>query len=539
MPTTDLLIIGGGIAGCAAALAAADAGLDVTVVTNSKAVKEGSNTAWAQGGIVYTGVGDSPDLLARDIHDAGAGICWEPAVRQLAELGPKLVKSILIDRCATPFDADEAGEPHRTEEAAHSVPRILHVGDYTGTAIARHLGQEVTATGGVRVLTNATSVDLILRGYHTESPTDIYGRPRCLGAYILDQTTGEVEPWVAGETLLATGGLGQVFLHTTNPRLSRGDGLAMAYRAGARVIQLEYVQFHPTAFYHQLAPRYLLTEALRGEGARLIDGDGHEFMPKYHELAALAPRDVVARGIHEEMLRRGEPCMYLDITHRDTAWLHDRFPKITAFLKDWGLDLGKDPIPVVPAAHYACGGVSVDLEGRTNVTGLRAAGEVTCTGVHGANRLASTSLLEGLVWGWRAGQSVAGCRAENPVPPIAEILPWRLEREEVDPALIQQDWMTIRQTMWNYVGLVRTTRRMNRALKILRGLQFDIETFYRRAELTDELIGLRNGAQAAIAITHQALRNRTSRGTHYRVDDDPRMEVRPQFTPQAVSGTNG
>lgn len=523
MPSCDLLIIGSGVAGCAAALAAADAGLDVVLATNAASPEKGSNTSWAQGGIIFEGLSDSPEKLAADIHAAGHGVCEPGAVRHLAEQGPRLVEELLIRRLETPFDRRDDGSLDLTEEGAHSEPRIIHVGDHTGEAIARALGRAVEAHPRVRLLANATAVDLVMTAHHTLDPVDIYQPPRCLGCYILDQATGVVEPWTARETVLATGGLGQIFLHTTNPKRSRGDGLAMAYRAGARVINLEYIQFHPTAFYHPLAPRFLVSESLRGEGAHLVDASGRRFMPAHHPDGELASRDLVARAIHEEMLASGAPCMYLDISHKDAGWVRRRFPLIHEYLLKWDIDLAEEPVPIVPAAHYACGGVAVDRAGRTNIGGLRAVGEVSCTGVHGANRLASTSLLEGLLWGYGAGEDIARRAEDAPVPDLAAILPWSLESEEIDPALIKQDWMTIKQTMWNYVGLVRTGRRMNRALRILRELQFEIESFYRRAAMTDELVGLRNGAQTALAVTHSAIRNRASRGGHYRTDStDPR-----------------
>ncbi|MDK2970808.1 MAG: L-aspartate oxidase [Candidatus Sumerlaeota bacterium] len=518
MNESDVLIIGSGVAGCSAALTAADAGLNVTLLTNAAKAEKGSNTSWAQGGIIHTGPEDSPDLLVKDVLAAGDSVVWEPAARILAEEGPRRVAEILIERCRIPFDKQASGELDLTEEGAHSVPRIIHVGDHTGQAIAEGLAAEVARTPGITVIPNVTAVDLILNSYHTDDPTDVYRPVRCLGAYVLDQKTGEVKPFVARETILATGGLGQIYLHTTNPKRSRGDGLAMAYRAGARVINLEYVQFHPTAFYHRMAPRFLISESLRGEGARLINADGQEFAHKYHELGALASRDVVARAIHEEMLQTGEPCMFLDITHKNAEWVRSRFPLIHEFLLGWDIDITKEPIPVTPAAHYSCGGVAVDENGRTSINGLRAVGEVSCTGLHGANRLASTSLLEGLVWGTRAAHDIVKTAGAIRLANQASITPWKMETEEVDPALIKQDWMTIKQTMWNYVGLVRSNRRMHRALRILRGLQFDVETFYRRAALTDDMIGLRNGAQTALALIHAALRNRTSRGSHYRVD---------------------
>jgi L-aspartate oxidase len=518
MQESDILIIGVGAAGCACALRAADLGLSVTLITSSNEPEKGSNTSWAQGGIIYRSPDDDPALLAKDIQRAGVGICLDEAVDLLARRGPEIVRELLIERCKVPFDRSEDGQLDFTEEAAHSRQRIIHVEDATGRAIAQHLVNEVRKHPNIRLITNAIGIDLIMRGLHTVEPKDSYLRPRCLGAYILLEGTNEIVPLVARETVLATGGLGQIYLHTTNPRSARGDGLAMAYRAGARVINLEYVQFHPTALYHRLAPRFLLSESMRGEGARLVDRQGREFMPKYHELGALAPRDVVARGIQQEMVDQGEDCMYLDITDKNPDWVKARFPLIYTTCLKYGIDISKDPVPVVPAAHYSCGGVSVDLLGRTNVIGLRAIGEVSCTGVHGANRLASTSLLEAVTWGYQAAEGVVADRDANPLPKVSEVTPWQLEHEEVDPALIQQDWLTIKLTMWNYVGLVRSTKRLTRAIKILRELQFEIESFYRRAALSDDIIGLRNGVQTALAITHSAFRNRTSRGAHYRAD---------------------
>ncbi|MBI1291773.1 L-aspartate oxidase [bacterium] len=518
MDKCDLLVIGIGAGGGACALRAADLGMQVIVITSSLQSDKGSNTSWAQGGIIYRSPDDSPELLAKDVHEAGVGISNPAAVALLSTRGPDLVRELLIERCQVPFDRTKDGELDFTEEAAHSRARIIHVEDATGRSIAQHLVRAVKDHPNITVIERAVAVDLIMRGHHTVDPRDVYRRPRCLGAYILERDHDRVRPIMARETVLATGGLGQIYLHTTNPRSARGDGLAMAYRAGARVINLEYVQFHPTALYHRLAPRFLLSESLRGEGARLVTRDGTPFMQKYHKLGDLAPRDVVARGIQEEMMETGEDCMYLDITDHDPDWIRARFPLIYQTCKSYGIDITKDRVPVVPAAHYACGGVAVDLEGRTNLTGLRAVGEVSCTGVHGANRLASTSLLEAITWGYTAAEGAARDLHENPIPDIETVEPWQMESEEVDPTLIQQDWATIKMTMWNYVGLVRTRKRLNRALKILRELQFEIESFYRRAKPTEQVIGLRNGVQTALAITHSAYRNRVSRGGHYRLD---------------------
>lgn len=515
---TDVLVIGVGAAGCACALRAADLGLSVTLVTAGSRPEKGSNTSWAQGGIIYRGIGDRPELLMEDIHNAGAGICFEPAVRLVSGRGPDIVRELLIERCGVPFDRREDGSLDFTEEAAHSCSRIIHVEDATGRSIAQHLGMEVKRHPNIRLVTGGVAVDLVMRGLHTTRATDIYQRPRCLGAYVHFPETNEVCPFAARETVLATGGLGQIYLHSTNPRQARGDGVAMAWRAGARVINLEYVQFHPTAFFHRLAPRFLISESMRGEGGRIVNSRGEPFMKRYHDLGDLAPRDVVARGIHDQMMESGEECVFLDISHKPAGWIRSRFPLIQSLCLEHGVDITTTPIPVVPAAHYSCGGVAVDLHGRTNVVGLRAAGEVSCTGVHGANRLASTSLLEAVTWGYQAAEGVAADRSLNPLPAPGDILPWELEDGEVDPTLIKQDWMTIKMTMWNYVGLLRARRRLTRALKILRELQFEVESFYRRAPVSDEIIGLRNGVQTALAVTHAAFRNRVSRGGHYRID---------------------
>lgn len=517
----DVLVIGGGIGGCSCALRAADHGLRVLLLTNLSSLVEGSNTSYAQGGIIYRALeGDSPERLLGDIEAAGAGLVHRPAAEYLARRGPELVETFLLDRLAVPFDRRPDGALDITEEAAHSLPRILHAKDLTGRAISRCMAQAVEKHPNIRVVTRATAVDLLMLSHHSQEPLDVYKPLTCVGAYVLHQETGEVEPYLARETVLATGGLGQIYLHTTNPPVARGDGIAMAYRAGARIINLEYTQFHPTALYHPLAERFLISESLRGEGARLVDQHGREFMIEYHPRGSLAPRDVVARAIHEEMLRQDHPSMYLDITHKDADWIHGRFPNILRECLKYNIDITRQRIPVVPAAHYSCGGVAVDLEGRSTVFRLRAVGEVACTGAHGANRLASTSLLEALTWGVAAADSIAEAsrNTTHNSDYLPEIAPWRYQREEVDPALIHQDWLTIKYAMWNYVGLARTTRRLNRALQFLRELQFEVEVFYRRAALTDPLVGLRNGLQTSLAVVYSAMANHTSRGCHYRIN---------------------
>jgi len=513
---TDVLVIGSGASGCITALMAGDNGADVILITRAEDLKD-SNTSMAQGGIIYKGIKDSPELLIKDIETAGAGKCYHKAVKFLSEEGPKCVKEILIDKLKVHFDKDKKGNLDLTDEAAHSIPRIAHYEDLTGKAIENTLSAAIISHPRIKVFRSATAVDLLTLSHHSKNPTDIYEPLTCVGAYVLFQDKDRVEPIFAKETVLATGGLGQLYLHTTNPIGARGDGIALAYRSGARLINLEYIQFHPTALYHSEAERFLISESVRGEGGILIRKNGEDFMKKFHPLGSLAPRDVVARAIHQVLLEFNEPCVYLDITHKKSSWIKGRFPNIYARCLDYDIDITKHPIPVVPAAHYSCGGVWVDLEGRSTIYRLRAVGEVSCTGVHGANRLASTSLLEAVLWGYSTGISIAK-EIKTKKYGFPSIPDWKNEEEIVDPALILQDWMTIKYSMWNYVGLMRTTRRMNRAKHILRELQLEIESFYRRGKLTDELIGLRNGVQTALAVLFACMENHESRGCHYRLD---------------------
>jgi L-aspartate oxidase len=516
MYDTDVLVIGSGLAGCAAALAAAKAGRRVTVLTKTARPEE-SNTWYAQGGIISGSPSDSPALLTADILAAGAGATDPVAAELLSREGPRLVRELLIDEVGVPFDRDQAGELHYTAEAAHSVARIVHHRDATGRAIETAMVAALRRHSSVSIVTGRTAVDLLTLSHHSRNPLDVYAPPTCIGAYVFCQDTGQVETLLARQTILATGGLGRIYLHTTNPAGACGDGVAMAYRAGARCINMQFVQFHPTTLFHP-GERFLISEALRGEGARLVDGRGREFMTDYHPAGSLAPRDVVARGIHQMMHETGAPCAYLDISHKPAAWVKERFPQVYEGCRQAGIDATAQPIPVVPAAHYSCGGIAVDSSGRSSLRRLYAVGEVSCTGLHGANRLASTSLLECLVWGTRAGADAARETGMHPGDPAPEIASWRRENEPVDPALVAQDWLTIRQTMWNYVGLVRSRRRLDRAHEILRELHLEIGRFYARSELSDALISLRNGAQAALAVLLAAMEARESRGCHYRAD---------------------
>lgn len=520
----DVLVIGAGIAGGTAALRAADLGLSVLAVVKS-ADPRTSATGWAQGGIVAEGESDPPELLVEDILEAGDHIGWRPAAEQLAEEGPGLVMNLLVDRLQVPFDREPDGGIAHTVEAAHSRSRIMHVGDATGWAIQEKLTQALLAHEDITVATGHMAVDLITRSHHDPDPGHAYVPDRVLGAYMLDEATGEVKRVLAHCTILATGGLGQIFLHTTNPDVATGDGFAMAFRAGLPIRNLEYVQFHPTAFFSPGGDRFLISEAVRGEGAWIVNADGERFMTRYApERLELSPRDELARAIHEEMAATGHPCVYLDLAshHREGLDIEARFPQIQQYLRSHHLDLARDRIPVVPSAHYACGGVLVDLEGRVSGTdGLFAVGEVSCTGLHGANRLASTSLLEGLVWGWKAG---AACRREVESARTGalddvyrRIPPWDSAgcEDEVDPVLFRQDWTSIRNTMWNYAGIVRTPKRLKRASDDLAYLGHRIEKFYRSTRLSRPLLELRNGIVTARSVVEAARRNRTSLGCHY------------------------
>lgn len=520
--TTDTLIIGCGIAGAAAALRLSDdPNHHVTVITRASDATY-SNSSWAQGGIVTRGLDDSRELLVEDVLRAGAGLSLPRAARLLAEEGPRLVREVLIERCGVRFDRDPGGELVYGLEAAHSVRRIVHVGDKTGEAIVRGLLDTLAERSNVSLLKHHTAVDLITFPHHSPDPLDVYEPEACHGAYVLDRDSSEIFRVVARHTVLATGGLGQAFKHTTNPPGSRGDGLAMAWRANVRVINSEYVQFHPTAISAQGAPNVLVSEAVRGEGAVLLSPDGEPFMHKYSpEWKELAPRDVVARAIHMEMLEKGYHHVHLDIASvRSAQFIRDRFPALVENCLRFGIDPTREPIPVVPAAHYFCGGVLVDDWGRTNFDGLYAVGEVSCTGLHGANRLASTSLLEGLVWGDRAARHILTSTRR----PIAfdRVPAWLHLGDQIpDPALVEGDLTTIRNIMWHYVGLIRTEERLSRADRELRHLFHEIEGFYRTARLNDAMIGLRNLIQVARIITFSARRNRNSRGTHYRADAPP------------------
>jgi L-aspartate oxidase len=515
---TDVLVIGCGIAGGVTALQLASAGVPVTVVTRAHDATD-SNTYWAQGGIVFRGSDDTPELLAEDITRVGDGHCNPASVAILADQGPDLVQKILIEKVGVQFDRGPDGEFSLVREGGHSVPRILHSADATGKAIELALVEALSQRSNVTFLTGYTAVDLLTPSHHSLNRLAVYDPRSCVGAYLLDQTDQRVVRCLAKTTVLATGGLGQIFLRTTNPPGARGDGVAMAYRAGARVINNEFVQFHPTTFFRQGASRFLISEAVRGAGARLVDGEGKPFMQHYApEWKDLAPRDVVARSIHREMLSQDVRNVYLDLrSYIPADKIREHFPTIYENCRDWGVDITQELVPVVPAAHYACGGVWVDEWGETTINHLYAVGEVACTGVHGANRLASTSLLEGVVWGDRAARQIKRTLADPPPVDPDTIPPWQtVGNDKPDPALVSQDMSSIKNIMWNYVGLVRTVPRLRRALHELRNLESEIEQFYRVTRLTDGLIGLRNAVRTAVIVTAAAWENKRSMGCHYR-----------------------
>jgi L-aspartate oxidase len=513
----DVLVIGCGIAGASTALEAADAGLRTVVITKAGKPEE-SNTHYAQGGIVSFAPDDHPELLKKDILEAGDNVGDPAAVDIMVADGPRLVQETLIDKLKIPFTRSSPDALDFAQEAGHSRRRILHVEDATGRTIEARFLRALERHPRVTLLAGRTAVDLLTVPHHSKNPVAYYQEPRAIGAYVFNNATGEVCRVFAPFTVLATGGCGAVFLHTSNPPGADGSGYAMALRSGARIGNMEYVQFHPTVFRRENGDGFLISEAVRGEGARLKTRDGRTFMQKYSPKRDLAPRDEVARAIYEEMIVTNTGNVLLDLaSYVKPDTIRKRFPTILKTCLEDGIDITRTPIPVVPAAHYCCGGVLADGQGRTSLAGLYAAGEVACTGVHGANRLASTSLLEGLVWGTRAARDIAS-RFDGARPyKASEIHRWYhpAKEETVDPALVNQDWLTIRSTMWNYAGIIRTGKRLARAKSDLEYLSHRIEKFYQAARLEPALIGLRHGILVALMITRAALTNPTSRGAHF------------------------
>jgi L-aspartate oxidase len=504
---TDYLVLGSGIAGLSFALHAAEHGR-VTICTKRAAVE--SNTNYAQGGIAAV-LDPAHDSLAQHVQDTltvGEGLCHPDIVELCVREGPEAVRE-MIERFDIHFDKGDGGALDLGREGGHTQRRIAHAKDTTGREIERGLLAAARAHANITILEHHMGVDLLQLAK--------YGGPDgCFGAYVLDVRTGEVRTVIARATVLATGGAGKVYLYTTNPDVATADGIAMAYRAGAKVANMEFIQFHPTCLYHPQAKSFLISEAMRGEGGVLKLQSGATFMERYHAMKSLAPRDVVARAIDSELKRSGDDCVVLDMTHLDPAFLVERFPAIHEQCTRFGIDLRTQPIPVVPAAHYSCGGVVSDERGRTSVKNLYAIGEVAMTGLHGACRLASNSLLEGAVFGRHAAADVRETEALRP----SQVAPWYpgAATPPSEAVVITQNWDEVRRLMWNYVGIVRTDKRLERARRRIELIRSEIKEYYWNFKVTGDLLELRNLALAAHLIVESARLRKESRGLHYNSD---------------------
>ncbi|MFH7320620.1 L-aspartate oxidase [Desulfurivibrio sp. D14AmB] len=514
---TDFLIIGSGISGLSFALKAARLGR-VTLITKKQKLDSATNLA--QGGIAA--VLDPTDSFAAHMQDtltAGDGLCHPEVVRMVVESGPERIRELMALGVDFQRAEPDHGELDLAREGGHSARRIAHAMDRTGSRIEESLLRQASADPRITILENHLAVDLLIGSKIGLAASTPYS-DHCFGAYVFNRDSQQVESWSARVTVLCTGGSGKVYLYTTNPDIATGDGIAMAYRAGARVANLEFVQFHPTCLYHHRTKNFLISEAVRGEGGRLIDRHGHPFMAKYDPRGDLATRDTVARAIDLELKASGDDCVYLDITHQPAAFLIKRFPTIYQTCLGLGIDITKEPIPVVPAAHYMCGGVVSDLQGRSNLENLYVLGETACTGLHGANRLASNSLLEAVVYAQRAWEQCERdwprLAARQPPPPP----PWRAGQAEplAEAVLISHNWDQIRRLMWNYVGIVRSEKRLNLVQERLQPITAEVERHYRDYLLTPDLIELRNISLVAELIVRCAILRKESRGLHYNID---------------------
>jgi L-aspartate oxidase len=521
MPETvhrhDVLILGSGAAGLSLALRLRE---DISVAVVSKRELIEGSTVYAQGGIsAVLDANDSVDSHVQDTLRAGAGLCEPRVVRRVVERGPQNIRWLLDQGVAFTRNEgpDSSGGYHLTREGGHTHRRIVHAADATGHAVATTLESRIRDRPNTRLYEQHIAVDLIT-SRHLGQAGNASRTHRCIGAYILDRETGRVETFLARFVVLATGGASKVYLYTSNPDVSTGDGIAMAWRAGCRVANMEFMQFHPTCLYHPQARSYLITEALRGEGARLLLPDGERFMPRFDARAELAPRDIVARAIDHEMKRLGSDCVYLDISHRPADFVTTHFPTIHARCLELGIDITREPIPVVPASHYTCGGVMVDGNARTDLPGLYASGETAYTGLHGANRMASNSLLECLVYSELAAEDIAHLIGRSHAPP--EPPPWDESRvtEPDEEVVVTHNWEELRRFMWDYVGIVRTNKRLRRAKRRIDLLHQEVIEYYSNFRVGNDLIELRNLLEVADLIVQSALRRRESRGLHYTAD---------------------
>ncbi len=520
----DVLIVGTGAAGLSLALRL---GASPRIALISKCSLREGNTMYAQGGI--SAVMNATDSLESHINDtlrAGAGLCDERIVRMVVERGPANIRW-LIDQgvqVTRESDTDASSALHLTREGGHTHRRVIHAADATGQVLETTLEQQVRSRENIEIFENHTCIDLI-----TTRKLGL-DEQRCVGAYILDRTTGRIEVFRARFVVLATGGASKVYLYTSNPDVSTGDGIAIAWRAGCRVANMEFIQFHPTCLYHPQAKSFLITEAVRGEGGRLLLADGTRFMDRFDQRAELAPRDIVARAIDHEMKRLGIECVYLDISHRPAEFVRSHFPNVYARCLEFGFDMTQEPIPVVPAAHYTCGGVMTNDSGETDIPALYAVGEAAYTGLHGANRMASNSLLECLVFGERASERIRQALPSMGPPP--EIPPWDESRvtDSDEEVVVAHNWDELRRFMWDYVGIVRSTKRLQRALRRLDLLRREIIEYYSNFRVTSDLLELRNLVEVADCIIHSARRRRESRGLHYTINlprPDDQTQCRP------------